>query len=417
VRNAIFVGISLAVIVIVSFFWAAFHPVVESSTPFEVSGTIEADEIAISPDVGGRVIEITASEGEEVRAGQVLVRLDEDLLISHIGEAQSLVDAAEAELALVKAGHRQEEIEQAEADLAKATAARDGAKTSWENAIALRDNPHELNAQIDAAGTQVELARSEVEAWQINIERAQRTCDKYAWDKSTEGKTAYAVALSQLEIALAGLNTAQASLAGAERDLENLIDIHDNPLEANAAINAAWWAYKVAEGGVQLAEARLASMEATPSTEETRVSQAKLDAALAAQEALEVQLGKMRVSSPIDGLVTGRSIHVGEMAAPGGALLKVADLDEVELTVYVPTDQIGWIKVGKDVQVKVDSYPGNQYPGRVVYISPKVEFTPKNVQTKEERSNAVFAVKIQLPNPRHELKPGMPADAYFQGVD
>jgi HlyD family secretion protein len=125
----------------------------------------------------------------------------------------------------------------------------------------------------------------------------------------------------------------------------------------------------------------------------------------------------MRISSPIEGLVTSRSIHIGEMAAPGGALLRVANLDEVELVVYVPTDRIGWIKVGDTVQVQVDTYPGKYYPGQVVYISPRAEFTPKNVQTKEERANTVFAVKIRLPNLQHELKPGMPADAYFQGLD
>jgi HlyD family secretion protein len=249
------------------------------------------------------------------------------------------------------------------------------------------------------------------------VERAQRTCDKYAWDKSTEGKTAHAVALSQLELTQAGIETARASLAGAERDLQNLIDLRDDPIEANAAVNSAWWSYQATEGGVRLAEAGLASMMATPTVEEVAIAQAKLDAALAAQESLKVRLDRTLITSPIDGLVTGRSVHIGEMISPAGALLKVADLDEVELTVYVPTDRIGWIKVGNSVHVKVDSYPDKQYPGRVTYISPKVEFTPKNVQTKEERSNAVFAVKVLLPNPGHELKPGMPADAYFQGVD
>jgi HlyD family secretion protein len=95
--------------------------------------------------------------------------------------------------------------------------------------------------------------------------------------------------------------------------------------------------------------------------------------------------------------------------------MTVADLSEVRLKVFVPETQIGLVKLGQKVQVTVDSYPGQIFEGEVSYISPRAEFTPKNVQTKEERVNTVFAVKVSIPNPEMHLKPGMPADAVIGG--
>jgi multidrug resistance efflux pump len=103
------------------------------------------------------------------------------------------------------------------------------------------------------------------------------------------------------------------------------------------------------------------------------------------------------------------------MAAAGATLMTIANLDEVTLTIYIPEDEIGKVKVGQTVEVSVDSFPNKVFEGRVSYIASEAEFTPKNVQTKKERVNMVFAVKVKVPNPEHELKPGMPADAVIKG--
>ena len=144
---------------------------------------------------------------------------------------------------------------------------------------------------------------------------------------------------------------------------------------------------------------------------DTAILKAQIRQAEAALEVLRVRLDKMTLRSPLAGLVTSRAINVGETAAPGGTLLTVANLDEVKLTIYVPETQIGRVTVGQEVEVQVDSYPHQVFQGRVVPISPRAEFTPKNVQTPEERVSIVFAVRVALPNAGHELKPGMPADA------
>jgi HlyD family secretion protein len=119
----------------------------------------------------------------------------------------------------------------------------------------------------------------------------------------------------------------------------------------------------------------------------------------------------MTLTAPRDGVITERPASPGELAAPGAALMNLGDLDHVTLTVFIPETQIGRVGVGQAAHVAVDAYPGETFEGTVTFIALEAEFTPKNVQTEEERVNLVFAVKISLDNPDHRLKPGMPADA------
>jgi HlyD family secretion protein len=124
-----------------------------------------------------------------------------------------------------------------------------------------------------------------------------------------------------------------------------------------------------------------------------------------------VQSTKLVLNSPVNGIVTRRAANVGEIAAPNTTVLSVANLDTVKLTIYVPETQIGQIKIGDEIPVSVDSFPEKTFIGKVIFINSQAEFTPRNVQTKSERVNTVFAVKLQIPNPNFDLKPGMPADA------
>ncbi len=134
-------------------------------------------------------------------------------------------------------------------------------------------------------------------------------------------------------------------------------------------------------------------------------------APLSDRQPLELQLEKMTIRAPQDGVIGRRSIHVGEVVSPGATLMAVTQLDTTELTLYVPEYEIGRVKVGQKVEVKVDSYPGAVFPGEVTFINSTAEFTPRNVQTQQDRMNLVFAVKVKIPNPDLRLKPGMPADA------
>jgi multidrug resistance efflux pump len=163
-----------------------------------------------------------------------------------------------------------------------------------------------------------------------------------------------------------------------------------------------------------MAQAQLDALEAGATKEEIDMAEAQVEQAQAALDALVVLRSKQTIVAPVGGIVLEVSIHQGELAAPGSTLLTLGDLDEVTLTVYVPENRLGQVNIGQEVEVSVDSFPGRTFIGTVVAIADEAEFTPRNVQTQEERVNMVFAVEVSIPNPAtedHPLKPGLPADA------
>lgn len=142
--------------------------------------------------------------------------------------------------------------------------------------------------------------------------------------------------------------------------------------------------------------------------EAARGAQAQAQAGL---DLARVQSSNAIITSPVSGTVLERNIEVGELALAGTAICKLGDLSRPFLRIYLPENRYGRVKLGQAAVIRVDSYPGRVFPGRVSAIADQAEFTPKDVQTKEERTKLVFAVKIAMENPDGELKPGMPADA------
>ena len=116
----------------------------------------------------------------------------------------------------------------------------------------------------------------------------------------------------------------------------------------------------------------------------------------------------------VNGVVLSRSVEPGEVVAVGSAVMTIGQLDKLSITVYIPEDRYGEIKLGQAAQVTVDSFPNETFQGTVVRIADQAEFTPRNVQTVESRSTTVYKIEISLPNTGNELKPGMPADAVFE---
>jgi HlyD family secretion protein len=383
----------------------------EVAGAIEASGTIEAEEVVIASEFGGRVEDILVDEGDEVEAGQLVVVLDTALLEAQIGEAEAALTAAQANLERVKAGARPGEIQTAEALLEQAIAARDGAEQAWQDAMALRNNPQQLEAQIDQARTQAEQAEHGVAQAQAQLQTLIIQRDAYAGAGDEESKTRYAALDQQVQGAEAAVAIAEEQMAGAQTQLDDLLEMRSNPVALDTTVNQAKARYDDAVAAVEVAQASLDALVARPTEEEVSVAQAQVSQAEAALGMLQVQVDKMSLTSPLSGLVSNRAIHVGETASPGATLMTIANLEEVKLTVYIPENRYGRIQLGQQVDVEVDSYPGQVYQGQVVYISSEAEFTPRNVQTKEERVNTVFAVKILIPNPDRDLKPGMPADA------
>ena len=395
--------------------WWFTRPPVAASEAITLpgSGTIEADEtVAITAELGGRIIELKVDEGDEVRAGQVLVELDKADLLAQKTQIEAALATAEANLELVSAPARSEEIAAAQAQLSQAEVARDGARLTWERAQALADDPHALAARINQAQAGVNAAESELEMAQVNLKRMEIQAEAAGRNQLNHDAMVQSEAVQyQLQAARVGVEMAEAALAGAKRQVGHLIQLRNMPLPLIAQVNAAEAVYRQAEAAVLVAQANLTAVKADATPEDIALAKAQVREAEAALAEVEVQMAKQTLTAPRDGLISEKLVDPGELAAPGAVLLELKDIDSVELTVYIPANQIGQVKIGQKALVSVDAYEAEQFEGRVSYIAHEAKFTPRNVQTQEERVKLIFAVKIKLDNFEHRLKPGMPADA------
>ena len=483
-------------------------------TGLVASGNIEAEEVSVAAEMGGRIVEMLADEGDEVTVGKALVRLDRTVLLAQreqavaaVAQAQAALDAAQAQLDMARAGARPQEIAAAEGAVDEAQAGLDAAQgqlaaaevdvqVTLDQLSAVQIAKTNAEAQVKVAQANVDGAKAQqaaaqarleqleaylaqarvrdptpsVTAAQVGMERAKIALhdaqDEYnkaldrpwedqdirdAWAKQLEqvqldyrlaqaqldgaqkaqqahvlNLTALAAQVKEAEAQLtgAGVAGAEARLAQARAGVK-AADIQ--VAQAQSGIEAARAAVVIAGAGVEAAQARLdqaraaldlhkaGAREQQISLLEAGVAQAEalLSNAEAALEVLDAQLARLELSAPAGGIVLERTAHAGELAAPGAPLLTIANLDEVTLTVYVPEADLGRVSLEQRVAVTVDAYP-DTFDGIVSHIASQAEFTPKNVQTQEERVHMVFAVKIRLENADHRLKPGMPADAAFQ---
>lgn len=173
-------------------------------------------------------------------------------------------------------------------------------------------------------------------------------------------------------------SSATANLSNTGKNLDRMRQLHKSGSISNRELESAELAAKIA-------------------TENVNVISATIKNAL--------------IYSPIDGVVLQKNLEAGEMAFPGAPILTLADLTKTWINIYIDEKRIGLIKLGQKAYLKVDSFPDKKFPGSVVLISNKAEFTPRTIQTKDERVKLMYAVKISVDNPAMELKPGMPADA------
>ena len=384
------------------------NPATEEA-PLSASGTIQADEVRIASELGGRIVEMRLRPGAAVRAGEVLATLDSTSLLTQLAEAEAAVASAEADLAVVRAGPRLDQIAAAQAALALARSQRDGVHAAWENAQAAVENPQEIDAQIVEARTQVELAAQNVE-----LAEAQIALEQLLREQKPEDSIGRQIADLQVRAAESALAAAQADEATAKTLLNWLYAIRNKPLGLIAQAHAEEGQYHVAEEGVAVAQARLDDLLDGPTAEEVAVAEAAVHLAQARVDVLQSQQAKFTLASPIDGVVLNQVLYAGEVAAPAATILTIADLEALTLVVYVPANRIGQVHLGQGVDVTVGGFPGRRFTGQVTHIADEPEFTPRNVATQEERLNTFFTVEIQLDNEDNLLKPGMPADVTFE---
>jgi HlyD family secretion protein len=159
------------------------------------------------------------------------------------------------------------------------------------------------------------------------------------------------------------------------------------------------------------AAAALGKIRRLARPEEIQAAEARLAQARAGAELLAKTIADCTITAPAGGIVTHKAVEAGELVTPGATVVTLADLDSVYVMIYVTELEIGRIKLGDGVDVRIDAFPDKPFPGKITYISPEAEFTPKNVQTKEDRVKLVFGVKVEIENKAGLLKPGLPADA------
>jgi HlyD family secretion protein len=364
--------------------WTTAH-----ATPSDrilVSGNLELTQVDISFKTSGRLIERTVNEGDPVKKGQLLARLDPGQLQQQqlrdkaiISGAQSSYQQLETSIAFQRAtiesdvaakraelgeaqakldallhGNRPQDIQQSGAAVTDAKAQLDYAKSDWDRAQVLFKNE-------DISRQQYDQFRMKLDSATAMLHQAE---ERYSLMK--EGARAE-------------------DIAGAR-----------------AVVARAQAAVKTAEAN---------RLELQRKEEELGARRAEIDRSRAQEGISESQLGDTAVYAPMDGMVLVKSAEVGEVIAAGTNVMTIGDLDHPWLRAYVSETDLGRVKVGQTVKLTTDSFPNKTYTGHITFISSDAEFTPKQIQTKEERVKLVYRLKIEVENSAHELKSNMPIDA------
>jgi len=303
--------------------------------PLRASGYVEATEVRIAPEVGGRVVELPVDEGERIAAGVLLARLDTADAELALQRVEAERAQALAQLRLLQAGARAEEIRQA-------------------------------RAQAQSAQAEIAAAEPELRSAQADLARFDALLAANAGSRKQRDDAA-----TRREVAAARVQAA--------RD------------RARAAAEA------------------VARLQAGARREELAAAQARIDVVDAQIAALKKNVADATVKSPVAGIITARLVDVGELAVPRAPIVVVTDLDRAWANVYVDEPVVPRLKLGQAIPIVTDA--GQRLEGRITFVSPKAEFTPRNVQTAEERTKLVYRIKVTTDNRDGVLKTGMPVEA------
>lgn len=207
------------------------------------------------------------------------------------------------------------------------------------------------------------------------------------------------------------LKQAGISFEQAKTDKERFDNLYESKSITKKQYEDATVRYELALVQYNSAKENFNKIKSFARPEELKQAEARLLQSKANEEFIRKGLRDSYVTSPISGFIVKKFIEKGEMVTPMSSLFKIADLSKMELLIYVSEKELGRVKLGQEADIFVDAFKNKSFKGKVIYISPEAEFTPKNIQTKDERTKLVFAVKIKIDNPGFELKAGMPADA------
>lgn len=212
----------------------------------------------------------------------------------------------------------------------------------------------------------------------------------------------------------AGLKQAEASLAVAENDARRMRELAKTGSVAPKLGEDAEARLAVASAQRNFAVEALNKVRTLARPEEIRAAEARLAQAQAAADLLGKTIADCTVTAPAGGIVTHKAVEAGELVTAGATVVTLVDLDSVHVMIYITEKELGRVRLGDAAEVKIDAFPDKAFAGTIAYISPEAEFTPKNVQTKEDRVKLVFGVKVEIKNREGLLKPGLPADAVIR---
>ncbi|MBF0224629.1 MAG: efflux RND transporter periplasmic adaptor subunit [Desulfobacterales bacterium] len=360
-----------------------------NSNTLIVSGNIEITEASLSFKIPGRLEKRLVDEGENVSQGQLIAILEKGDQELAIVRAEANLSYAKAVLSELEAGSLPEEIERAHARVLQAQYTLEELKKG------------SRSQEIASAYADIDRAIAAANTASIQLNQTKADFERFASLYKQGG-----ISLRDYELNLAKYETAQNNYSEAQARVKNTQEAlslrKDGPRiesiqKAEASLIQAKSEYSLVKTGPR--KEKIAQARAQVKIAEASVNQAKL------------QLTYTELSSPMDGIVLSKSSESGEFLNPASPVVIVGDIKKPWLRAYITAKSLGKIKFGDKVKVKTDSFPDKTYNGVISFISNQAEFTPKAVQTFEERVKLMYRIKINVENSNGELKPGMPADA------
>jgi HlyD family secretion protein len=372
------------------YLYGRLHPA--DTNTLTVSGNLELTQVDISFKVPGKLIELDVDEGYYVKKGQVIARIDKDQVESQRNRDQASLNnsqfqfdqmetsvqwqrrtlesdvalrtaelrASQARLAALVAGSRPQEIQESRAAVADATAQHDQAKADWDRAQDLFKND--------------DISKQQYDQYRMRLD-----------------STAAVLRQSDERLALTVEGPRKEDIDAARADV----------VRAQAAVESA-----------EANRIELKRREQDVLAHRADVSRARAQVAMT-----DTQINDTVVIAPIDGVVLVKSAEVGEVLAAGTTVVTIGDIDHPWLRAYVNESDLGRVKYGQAATLTTDSFPGKSYPGRISFIASEAEFTPKQIQTREERVKLVYRIKIDVDNRSHDLKSNMPIDGEIKVND
>ena len=388
-NKKIMIPVALALIAFGLIFFFAYYRSNHDPNVIRTSGQIELTEVDLSFRLTGHVESLKVVEGDQVKTGQVLAELQQPVLkakadqaAAKVKELESVRDSLNLTIQLKK--------KMLDADIQKAQAGVSAADARYRT---LQTGSREEEIAEAAA------ARDQARATAENRERDYlRMKDLYerriiAFRQYDDAQTAYAAAQSALKAV-----EERYKLVKSGPRQEAIQEGAANLSASDATLNAS----------------RSGTIEIKKLESDARVLVSQIEQAKAALAIAEDDLKQSRLEAPFDGFITVKDVEAGEFVQPGAPVITIARLDIVSVKTYIPETQLGRVRLGQQAEIISDSFPDKIYSGAVTYISPEAEFTPKNVQTTEERIKLVYRIKITLANPNQELKGGMPVDVVIR---